>query len=260
MINKIIGVALFIVVQQLLGAHTKAYSQGFAKNIQPYLGLSGGVEMLTGTRSETVFHPPSAPQTAVFSASVHMGSNKPQGSVFGGVSFNIPNMPIFIAPEIYFGHAGTAHSKRGFALETATGLNRTYQATFKHQYFTGIVIHMGLDLPKQFRAYMTAGVESSEYQYNALYTPRSAVDFGFVDDFPPVSFSKSKWLNGYQLGIGVEKTIHPSLRLGLDIRMIMLQTFRFSAQTQDPDVGLDTHNATFKPRNTRISVRLSYCF
>lgn len=234
-----------------------------SKPVQFYAGLSGGIQHMSGKRNESVFNAPNS--TITFAdgiSSSSLSSNNGHYSLFGGFSMTIPNVPIFIGPEISIGRGNTQNEHAESVIDEATGLRRAMQTQIRQLNFLGGSLQVGTQLPWQSRGFVLLGIDLSQYRYSTLYVPRSANAINpAVDDFPPASFASTKWLRGFMWGIGLEKE-YKCFRVGGDIRVVTHKMFRksFDAPSGNAARPIDAINSFFKPKVMRFSLRFSYLF
>ncbi|MGV8949415.1 MAG: hypothetical protein ACOH2E_08700 [Candidatus Paracaedibacter sp.] len=219
-----------IMAMGYLGMAGEAYANFQSpKPVQFYAGLSGGIQHMSGKRNESVFNAGND-TTSIFSKGSPLSTNNAHYSLFGGFSWNAPNVPIFIGPEIYIGRGHTEKEHRAFEIDPGTNLSRTIQTRIKQSNFLGGIIKVGANIPWQSRAYALLGADLSQFHYSTFYTPRSVVALGGIGDLPPASFATTKWLRGFTWGVGLEKE-YKCFRLGADIRFIINRLFKASYDT-----------------------------
>lgn len=230
------------------------------KPVQFYLGVSGGLETLSGRRNEVVLNN-TDPQVSTFADNKSLSSRNGQYALFGGFSVNIPNVPIFIGPEIYLGRGHTARENSGSFIDTGNNTFRHMKTIINQSDFVGGIIQAGVNLSCQYRAFFLLGGDISKFRYSTFFVPRSALAFGALSDLPAASFATNKWLRGFVWGLGVDKQ-YKCFRFGADIRFMTYRTFKASYTTNsgDPIDPIDTINNSFKPRHVRFSLKLSYLF
>lgn len=261
--SKVCFTTTLLALQSLMIGQVSANVQSPQKPLQFYAGLSAGVNQVKGKRSESAYNADILPpdQTSTFANNVSFSDKKAQYALFAGMSWTIPNSSFFIGPEIYIGRSDTENTRGAFVTDPATGLNRVLQASIQQKYFMGATLKAGVKLPWQSQAYVLLGIDKGQFRYAAFYVPRSAVGLGAVDDLSPPTFSTTKWLNGFLWGIGFEKTIN-NFQVGADIRFIQYKSLKTSHNANSGDAArpVDQLLSSFKPRNMRFSLRVSYLF
>jgi hypothetical protein len=252
-------------------------SEGVARDVAPvvpsarpnlipqfYAGAFLGVQRLTGKRSEVaVFESAGAPlETINFANQKSFSNNNGCYAAHVGFTWNVPKTIVFFGPEIYLGRGSVTNDLKGFEIDQANGLSRSLNASVRQQTFWGGALQVGLNCHWNLRPYLLLGLEKSQFEYSGTYVPRSQAALnpiigGPVDDYPDTLLNARKWLRGFLWGFGIEKQVH-SIKIGADIRIIHYKEFKTSqlAAAFEPE----TLFSTFKPKNIRFGLKLSYAF
>jgi len=234
-----------------------------AKPLQFYVGLSGGINSMTGRRDEKVTNYPDPAQPVnIFSDNLRFSNKNAFYSAFAGFTWNISKLPLFMGPEIYLGRTNTESERRASVRYEGDGTVRTMQTSIQQSNFAGTSAQIGINFPHQTRSYLSLGIEFSRFHHSTFYIPRSAIAaVGAVEDLLPPSFATTKCLKGFVWGIGAEKA-YKNFRFGGDIRFINYKTFKASYTTNNPDplAPVDVIINSFKPKNIRFSLRFIYDF
>lgn len=237
-----------------------------SKAVQFYVGLSGGVERMSGRQNQSISYPGGAalgvPTSIPFLSNVSQSSKNGLYSAFGGFTWNIPSIPFFLGPEIYIGRSNTEIENRITIPEVGTLTNRSMQTSIQSSNFIGGSLQVGAHLPMQSRAYVLMGLDSSQFRYTTFYVPRSNLGLGGAGpDLAASSFATKKWKSGFIWGFGLEKEFK-CFRVGGEIRFIQYRELKVSYNTDSADAvhSLETINNAFKPKIIRFSLRASYLF
>jgi hypothetical protein len=218
-----------------------------------YTGLSGGVDRMTGNRSEQVYNS-GIPETFSFTNNTPMKDTNAQYSLFAGATWPIPKTAIFIGPEVYIGKGHADQEMRQYVFNPNTNFNRVLVSSISQGLFYGLAIKGGFTFAKSYSAYVIFGVESCRLRNRVTYVPES--NGGGIPDDPTAFFQATNYRSGYVGGFGLEKAIG-CVRIGADIRFIQYGRFR-------PSFGYpikeDTIQNAFHIKNKRYSLTLSYHF
>jgi hypothetical protein len=240
-----------------------------SKAVQFYAGLSGGVERMSGRQNQSISYPGAAalggaalgvPEFISFLGNVSQSSKNGLYSAFGGFTWNIPSIPLFLGPEIYIGRSNAEIENRITIPEVGTLTNRSMQTSIQSSNFIGGSLQIGAHLPMQSRAYVLMGLDSSQFRYTTFYVPRSNLG-GAGPDLAASSFATKKWKSGFIWGFGLEKEFK-CFRVGGEIRFIQYRELKVSYNTDsaDPLHSIETINNAYKPKIIRFSLRASYLF
>jgi len=241
-------------VQPLSG---ETYARSFFdKPVEFYTGLSGGGSWVKGRRTDSVFDPNLAPPvTLYFSNNRGFSESNAQYSAFGGVSVSFPQTGIVLGPEIHLGRSHGNHEVREWLFEPLTGTSRTLVSALSPSAYLGAVLRVGYEFGAGYVAYLAFGGEVGRYKNRVTYVPQSAAGLGGVDTRSGF-FQSQKWLRGALWGIGLEKKLH-SYRFGTDLRFADYNSFKTDfPYTPSNETVLNT----FKFKNVRFSLRISYLF
>lgn len=243
--SKVSIVIATMTIQLLITAQVHAQLPP-QKTLQFYAGLSGGINQMSGKRSESV-DTPAAAETTVFSNQQNFNDRKAQYAAFAGASYFIPQTKIFIGPEIYVGRGHGEQELQKSVFDPGVGDRRILTSSFSQSVFFGGTLKGGYNFGSCL-GYVILGGESSLFKSHINYVP-------FAPD-PSGSYKSSKWLKGFLWGIGLEKRLN-NILLGADVRFVQYGKFK----VQSPHLpSRETVFASFKPKNIRFSLRLSYVF
>jgi hypothetical protein len=254
-------------------------SEGFAKDAasvasparssltpQFYAGASLGVQRLTGKRSEVALYDNLLLvdlETISFANQKPFSNNNGCYAAHVGFTWNVPKTMVIFGPEIYLGRGSVTNDLKAIQID-ANNFKRSLNASIRQQTFFGGALQVGLNCRWNLRPYLLLGLEKSQFEYSGIYIPRSqqglanaALNAGPAVDYPDTLLNARKWLRGFLWGFGIEKDIH-SIRIGADIRIIYYREFKTSqlATAFEPE----TLFSTFKPKNIRFGLKLSYIF
>jgi hypothetical protein len=259
--RKIYALAALMCGHAMVG---EAYAVPVNPNpIQFYAGLAGGMEQMTGRRSESLDeedlnNPPARIQT-IYNQNLRMSQANPAVSLMGGFLWNMPAQPLVLGPEIYFGRGSTLHSVKDYRPDPfgALGLGdtRSYTADFQRRYFFGILARAGIRFCEKYLAYLSLGYDRSQFNISGLVSlfPRSR-------QIKATILQKRKSYNGMVFGIGLEKEIQ-QVNVGIDMRLIKYGTQTFFNDLNQP-AGEAPASVTLRVRPTIYSaaLRVSYRF
>lgn len=241
---------------------------------QFYAGISLGVQRLTGHRNEYVDYTNTGvvvgagiPGTEIISFSTQKGFSNNSGCYAAHVGFtwDIPQTLVFFGPEVYLGRGSTVNElKQDVPDLTGTHTSRYLTASVRQLTFWGGALQAGLNCPWNSKAYLLLGLETSQFEYSGTYIPRSqAALAGFmgaglpITDYPSTILNARKWLRGFMWGLGWDKRIN-AVKIGFDVRIIQYRSLKTSQQAlaYEPE----TLFSSFKPKNIRFSLKISYVF
>jgi hypothetical protein len=147
--------AVLILGQGLMLGQTNATIS--SKSVHIYAGLAGGLQNMSNKESQSVSFPNGAaagtPTYIPFQNNVSQSSRNGLYSAFGGITWNIPMVHMFIGPEIYIGRSNSDIQKSVTVPEDVTLTNRSMQTTVRSSNYAGGTIQIGANLPMKFKAY-----------------------------------------------------------------------------------------------------------
>lgn len=233
---------------------------------QLYAGMSLGVQRLKGRRSEitqaTSDRLVPLEETVIFSDHLHFSNNNGYYSAHVGLTWDVPNVPLFFGPEIYLGRGNTTTSLKQTVFEIDNNLKRTLSASISQSSFWGGSLQIGLNYQGKLRPYLLFGIDKSVFEYTGTYTPRSEAAIDLILGNPGIDLSDTflktrKWLRAFFWGGGIEKQFN-NWRIGADVRVMRYKDLKsaYKATTVDPE----TLFSSFKPNNIRFGLKASYLF
>lgn len=233
----------------LMTSETKATQDSpcSTKPLQFYAGLSAGVNHVKGKRSESVFVNPPVNATITFIDSLGFKDTDAQYAGFLGISYVVPTTSFFISPEIHLGRTHTQQTFQKIVFDPVVADQRTLKSTFSQTAFFGAVVKVGYNF-STYSPYIILGGEGGKFQDQVTYVP-------FAPDSPNF-FKTQKWLKGFLWGIGIEKKIK-RFRVGIEARFINYGKYNAVYDNAASDESI---YHSFKPKNVRLSLRVSYAF
>lgn len=241
------------------------------KMVQFYAGVSFGAQRLSGHRNENAFYdPPGGAGPVGLRGTIYFANQKPFSNINGfylshiGFTWDIPQAPIFLGPEIYLGR-GSMHNDLNVGVPDDPNFTETIRnvsVSLRQSTFWGGAVQVGFKMKWGCRPYMLLGLERSQFEYVGSYIPRSQAQLnlalgGPTADYPSTTLNKKKWLSGFLWGLGLERQID-SIKLGVDIRLIHYKEFKAAALANafEPE----TFFTAIKPKNIRFGFKISYLF
>jgi hypothetical protein len=249
-----ISVLLIVFGQQALIG--EAYGMSFSKPVQFYAGISGGINWSKGRRTDSVFDPLAVPPETLYFSNKNFHETNGQYSAFGGVSFSFPETRVIFGPEFYIGRSHGEQTIRETILEPLTGTSRTLVSSLSPTTYLGAVLKVGYEFLSSYTGYIVLGGEANRHINKITYVPRSNAGLGIGPDFPAGFFGKTSWLTGFIWGFGLERKFN-CIQVGTDIRFADYGSFKVQQPYGPSD---ETVFNTFKFKNIRLSLRLSYLF
>lgn len=226
--------------------HSSPSATPSCKPFHFYAGLSGGVNRMTGRRSENVFVVPTR-EVVTFTDNLNFKDTNAQYSGFAGFSWLIPHTGIFIGPEVHLGKSHTESKFQAIIRDPLAADQRTLNSTFSQSTFFGAVARVGYKF-SSYSIYAVLGAESSQFFNTVTYVP-----FGPTS---PAFFKSKKWLKAFLWGFGLEKQIN-CVRFGAEVRATNYGQYKVNYSYPAAN---ETINNLFKTKNIRFSLRVSYLF
>lgn len=248
--------ALFCVQGFVGSAHAETSPPRVSKPVQFYLGVAGGVERMSGRRSESLNEESAAAAgvrvISVYSDNRRMTENNPSLSGMAGFVWKLPSVPVMMGPEVFLGRGTTLSSLKDTRLDT-TPENRFYMTDFQRKTFYGALVRLGFQFCQTYFTYLSVGVDRAQFSI----TRAIANDQGNV---PTTRAQYTKWFNGFLLGVGFEKTI-ASLKVGIDLRMVNYRKRSFGdSMNVAPGIAPALLSFSARPVVYSAGLRISYLF
>jgi hypothetical protein len=221
-------------------ANTDSNSGERHETLQVYAGLVGGIERMSGRRTDSLVN---GGATTVYALKKRMLENNATLSLVGGFLWKFPPLDILMGPEFFMGR-GNATSNVSYA----DSLNNYYSTDVQRKFFYGDLIRIGTDFCKDYFTWVSFGIDRSQF-----WTKRALVITG-----APIGaniVSRTKGFNGFLFGLGLERSFHHVIA-GLDLKVIQYRR-------QDPvDImgGGVSLNLNVRPIIYSAALRLCYRF
>lgn len=239
---------------------------------QFYAGASIGIQHLKGKRTEYVnstsngtLDPFIGTQAIPFSDSTAISNRNGYYSAHAGLTWNIPETIFFVGSEVHLGRGSATHDLKVSVADNHTFTSRDINVSIRQSTFWGGTLHLGVNCKWDSRVYLLLGLETSQFEYTGTYKPREQSTlhglvfggYGPPNSYPVTLLKKRSWSRGSIWGFGVEKRFG-SFRLGADLRIVQYRELKNSqkANTFEPE----TVFSSFKPKNVRFGLKLSYLF
>ena len=208
------------------------------KPIEVYAGLVGGIERMNGRRTEAVSN---AGVVTFFSTNKRMLENNSTVSFVAGFLGTMPEGPILIGPEFFFGR-GNATSN---VTQADVALNQ-YYTDFQRKFFFGGLIRAGYEFYKNYLITLALGIDRSQFSTKRIYVPVGA-GANFVQ--------RTKSLNGFLYGVGFEKHFK-NIIIGLDLKLTQYRR-RLTQDIVSPTI---TMHFSVRPIIYSAGLRICYRF
>lgn len=170
--RKILGLIVATSVQGFWGHQSWAGHNSGSDNasgykhkaFQPYLGLSGGIDKLTGKHKDSLIEPNGIP-VVVYSSNQTLPTSGQavSGSAIAGFLVDIPCTPIAVGPEVYIGHSNATSNFRYAYNDSAAGEDRVYTSALKRNSFYGLLLRGGVSFCQEYFAYLSIGADFSNF-------------------------------------------------------------------------------------------------
>lgn len=243
----------FILVTQI-----NAEAASTLKGFQFYMGMSGGMERMSGQRGEGLdeenqrLGAPNRTKTT-YTSNLEMSEKRAVGSLIAGFLWKIPRVPIFIGPEVYVGSGGATSSFSDVRLDPfGADENRYYNTEFQRKLFAGALMRLGYQFCERYLAYLSFGLDRSQFSIKRALHHEQAV--------PATTVKRTKTLSGPMFGIGLER-IFDQFVVGFDFKTIQYQKYN-----SNDDVRVARRvtpaflNFSVRPKIKIFSLRVSYRF
>ncbi|MBM3632126.1 MAG: hypothetical protein FJX03_00235 [Alphaproteobacteria bacterium] len=250
---------LILLVCPLLTGKTSAdsSSEGSSSQIHCpsiyYVGMVGGIERLTGRRTEGLTETVAGGKvTTSYSLNRRILENSGTVSFMGGMMWRLNPLPIYMGPEFYVGRGSALSSLVDTRPDSTTTNSRVYSTDFQRKLFFGGQLRTGFFFCKNYLASFSFGIDRSFFLTKRVlaFDARAAVS--------PTLVNRTKGFNGLLFGLGLEKHWNHFL-VGLDVKLI-----RFRSQTNDVSLPIATSpavsNFTVRPVLYSIGLRMGYKF
>jgi hypothetical protein len=228
-------------------------SESHCPPIQFYAGMVGGIERMTGRRSEGLTETVGGVSTQFsYTNNIRMLENNAYLSFMGGFLWKLPPLPILIGPELYFGRGNT----RSTVTNTTTtnpavpGQTRLYSTEFARKFFYGGLIRIGYHFCRDYLVSFSLGIDRSQFLTKRYFALDSSVN--------PTVISRTKGFNGVLFGLALERQFKHFI-VGVDFKLIQYRR----QQTQDPVPITNSpavSNFSVRPVLYVAGIRLAYQF
>ncbi|MBX3486938.1 MAG: hypothetical protein KF798_03420 [Candidatus Paracaedibacteraceae bacterium] len=223
------------------------------KKFNAYVGLMGGLDHLSGKRSDAVTEDDATGVlvTTPLSSGKSMSNSNIGLSIFGGALWQ-PTVTAFVfGPEVYFGRS-TVKSRFTDVRQDIIPQNRFYSKELERQYNYGFIARAGVRC-NGLAGLLAVGFDRGHFKERTTltYDPQNILT---------IRNSKSKALSGLVLGVSAEKQIQ-NFMVGLDFKYTKYRKL-LTRHTFDAGAGLlpGDINLTARPKVFSTSLRLSYLF
>ncbi len=241
---------LLVTLFSVFGGIAQAES---VKKITPYIGMSGGIDHLSGKRGDFLTEDDAGGTvvTTSISSGKSMSNSNIALSVFGGALWQPTAASFVFGPEFYFGRS-TVKSRLTDVRQDLVPQNRFYSKELERQYNYGFIARAGVKC-NNLAFLFAIGFDRGHFRDRTVltYDPTNILT---------IRNSKSKGLSGLVLGASAEKQIQ-NFMVGLDFKYTKYR--KLSTQhVFDAGPGLipGTINITARPKIFTTSLRLSYLF
>lgn len=215
-----------------------------ANSVQFYLGFAGGLEHMSGKRSESLDEedPDNSPASiiTIYTKNRSMKDDNITLSAMAGFLWQVSNLPIMIGPELYVGRGSTISSFNDTRKDTAN-LNRFYKTDFQRKAFWGGLARVGYNFYKDYLAYLSGGYEGGQFSIASVIT-------NDPENVTTTQTHHTKWFNGFSYGLGVEKRM-ACFKVGVDLRAV-----QYGRKTFVNSMNVNATNGVL-PASFRISLR-----
>ena len=224
-----------------------------SKKFNAYVGFSGGLDHLSGKRSEFLTEDDGGGTvvTTRISSGKSMSNSNIALSVFGGALWQPTSTSFVFGPELYFGRS-TVKSRLTDVRQDLVPQNRFYSKELERRYNYGFTARAGVKC-NSLAFLFAIGFDRGHFRDRTVltYDPTNILT---------IRNNKSKGLSGLVLGASAEKQIQ-NFMVGLDFKYTKYS--KLSTQhVFDAGPGLipGTINITARPKVFTTSLRLSYLF
>jgi len=205
-----------------------------------YVGLVGGIERMTGRRTEGLSE---AAASTVYADNKRILENNSTISAVGGFLWKFPPLPIWMGMEAYLGR-GNALSSVTATTPDALGNNRYYSTDFQRKFFYGGLIRVGHFFCPDLLGAISLGIDRSQF------LTKRALNANIIN--------RTKGFNGFLFGLGVEKH-YGHLGVGLDLKLIQYRR-QLTSDPVDLAAGAGHLNFSVRPVMYSVALRLCYLF
>jgi hypothetical protein len=210
------------------------------KPVQFYTGLVGGIDRMTGRRTEQLSE---AAAITTYTNNMRMLENNSTISLVGGFLWKFPPLPILMGPEVYLGR-GNAMSSFTATTQDALGNNRYYSTDFQRKFFYGGLIRVGYLFCPDLLGSLSLGLDRSQFLTKRTLTTN------FIN--------RTKGFNGVSLGAGVEKHFG-HFGFGLDVKLIQYRR-QLTSDRVGAVAGAGDLNFSVRPIVYSAALRFCYLF
>ena len=198
-----------LLCSSLISHNACAETPPSSKPFQFYGGVSLGVERMEGSRSESVSEDNAnlgnnTYITTTYSNNKTMKGNNAVVSALAGFLSKISTTSFYIGPELYVGRGNTKDSLNnthaGIQPTLGGGYNVYYSTSIQRKYFYGALIRLGYKFCNTYLGSVSIGIERGQFL-------RKRVSDNYNPDALPTTINKTKNINGFLLGVGLEKNV-----------------------------------------------------
>jgi len=245
---------LGIICAQILrsGVLADSSSSDHSQPTKFYEGVIGGIERMTGRRSEGLIETVGGARfTTSYSSSYRMLENNAYLSFVTGFLWKLPPLPLLIGPEFYFGRGNTRSTVTDTVQKDPNNGNyRLYSADYARKFFYGALLRVGYQFCRDYLVAFSLGIDRSQFNMRRY--------FAIAPTVPPTVINRTRGINGIVFGLGLERHFKNFL-FGIDFKLIQFRR----QQTQDnvPVANAVASSIMFvRPIMYVAGLRLAYVF
>jgi hypothetical protein len=209
--------------------------------VQFYAGLAGGIERMTGRRTESLSE---AARSTAYADNKRILENNSTVSAVGGFLWKFPPLPIWMGPEIYLGR-GNALSSVTATTPDALGNNRYYSTDFQRKFFYGGLIRVAYFFCPDLLGSASLGIDRSQF------LTKRTLNTNLIN--------RTKGFNGFLFGLGLEKHFG-HLGFGFDLKLIQYRRQLTSDPVNLAAGAAGDLNFSVRPVVYSAALRLCYLF
>jgi len=216
-----------------------------------YAGMVGGIERMTGRRSESLTETiANVPTVTTYGIDHRMLENNGNLSFVGGFLIGPYSESIRIGPEFFFGRGNALSNVSDTRLDPAGAINRFYSTDFQRKFFYGGLVRIGYLFCEKYFLSLSIGIDRSQFRTKRIF----ALDPNFVANV----IDRTKGFNGFLFGVGFEK-LFKNFIIGIDFKLI-----QYRRQSNDDSLVITnipaSSNLSIRPVMYTTGIRLCYRF